>query len=263
MNRKTFWELVLSVFCLILLLGLSIYLLLDLMHSHDSGLLASESPFVVVETEHTGQDTGNAGGSLQDGQNTAVISQGRGNTADKQTAAALEALQAAQMQLPRHQFIFVGDSRTVGMGDAETDAGDTCRYIGAVGEGYSWFADTGLALMEEAMDACPDAPVILNLGVNDLDRIDQYLELYRTFKDSYPNRDFYYLSVNPVTEQSAHVTNMEIAGFNTRLREEFPDQYLDSNTYLRVQEFESADGVHYSDDTYRMIHDYVARQIAG
>lgn len=249
MNKKTLFEIGLSVFCLILLLGLGIYLLVDRIRSSDDSLLSTESPFLVVETEKVELPSQAPADSV--------------SATDAQTAAALEAIRAAQAQLPAHQFLFVGDSRTVGMGEAEEEAQDTCLYVGAVGQGYSWFSDTGLALMEAAMNDYPDVPIILNLGVNDLSEIDRYLELYRTFEQRYPDRTFYYLSVNPVTEQSAHVTNMEIAAFNTRLREEFPDQYLDSNTYLRAREFESADGVHYSADTYRLIHDYVVRQIAG
>ena len=48
--------------------------------------------------------------------------------------------------------------------------------------------------MEAAMDESPDSPVVLNLGVNDPDMIEQYLELYRDFSRLYPNRSFYYMS---------------------------------------------------------------------
>ena len=91
--------------------------------------------------------------------------------------------------------------------------------------------------------------------------IDHYLELYSTFQEKYPNTVFYYMSVNPVTEEAVHITNAEISDFNTKLREAFPEQYLDCSTYLRIREFESVDGVHYSEDTYREIHDFVVKKL--
>ena len=249
MNKKNILGIALSVLCLILLFGLGVYLRFDFCRNTSTDtLLESSSPFLVAETETETEVLRQTVSQIE-------------STVDEQTDAALAAIEEARSGLPKHQLIFVGDSRTVGMGDAEEEIGDSCIYIGAVGEGYHWFTDFGMTQMEEAMKDYPDAPVVLNLGVNDLDMIDRYLELYRTFSDSYPDRSFYYMSVNPVTEKSAHVTNMEISAFNSRLRETFPEQYLDCNTYLMVQEFESADGVHYSEETYRMIHDYTVRKL--
>lgn len=180
---------------------------------------------------------------------------------DAQTAAALAALQDADGELPEHHIIFVGDSRTVGMGEAEAETGDACTYIGAVGEGYQWFVDCGMAEMENAIAQYPEAFVVLNLGVNDPDNIDSYLELYRSFSESYPETSFYFLSVNPVEGESVHITNEEIASFNRALQDAFPETYLDCSTYLRTREFETVDGVHYSQDTYRLIHDFTVREL--
>ena len=249
MNKKTILGITLSILCILLLIGLGVYLMVDLNNTDPVSSAASALPPQTVKTDQETDQLTESGTEKAD-------------AADRQTAAALTAIEASRAELPEHQLIFVGDSRTVGMGDAEADCDDSCLYVGAVGEGYSWFADTGIAQMEDAMKKCPEAPVILNLGVNDLDMIDHYVELYHSFQDNYPSHAFYFMSVNPVTEKSAHVTNMEISVFNSRLREEFPQQYLDCNTYLMTQDFESADGVHYSGDTYRMIHDYVVRQLA-
>lgn len=248
MNKKTVFGIILSTLCILILVGLGVYLMIDLKNitsaPSSSPSISSLSTEMSPETEEITEPESEKAAGI-----------------DKQTAAALAAIEAARASLPEHQFIFIGDSRTVGMEEAEADTGDSCLYIGAVGEGYYWFTETGIFQMEAAMKEYPEAPLILNLGVNDLDMIDAYVELYHSFTDKYPKHFFYFMSVNPVTEKSEHVTNMEISAFNSRLREEFPQQYLDSNTYLMIQEFESADGVHYSGDTYRMIHDYVVRQL--
>ncbi|MDO5345912.1 MAG: SGNH/GDSL hydrolase family protein [Lachnospiraceae bacterium] len=246
-KRGTTIGILLSAAGILLLLGLGVYLTLDWKNTIAGG---NSAPAQKTEDASIPSDgSGSAGDGSASDQKTGT---------DPQTAAALAALQAADAPLPQHHIIFVGDSRTVGMGEAETD--DTCTYIGAVGEGYHWFADTGMAQMEAAMEQYPADPVVLNLGVNDMDMIDSYLELYKTFAKTYPETRFYFMSVNPVTEKAAHVTNEEIADFNSKLRAAFPEAYLDCNTYLRIKEFESADGVHYSRETYRTIHDFAVKK---
>ena len=244
-KKQTIFGITLSVLCIAGLAFLGLFLMLDQKNDERSSLPVSESASSEKETAP----------ELSTEENT------QKNQLDDQTARAFAAAQAASAPLPSHHLIFVGDSRTVGMGEAEAELLDDCTYIGEVGEGYRWFTESGISQMEDAIKTHPDSPVVLNLGVNDLDLVEDYLKLYETFDSRYPDTDFYFLSVNPVTEQSHHVTNMEIAAFNEKLKSSFPDQYLDSNIYLRSLEFESPDGVHYSYDTYQRIHDYAVRQI--
>lgn len=276
MKKRTILGIVLSIVSILFLLGLGAYL----MYSSQTLLTSPVSPAVIQtdsditenlpETNDTSllqPDTDEETLATEDPtsarQNTSTKEELTETlrTPDSQTAAALAAAQAENDILPEHHIIFVGDSRTVGMGEAEMKTDDTCLYVGAVGEGYYWFEETGQRQMENAMEQYPDSPIILNLGVNDPDALPQYLALYQTFEESYPGHTFYFMSVNPVTEKCKNRTNQEIADFNRQIRETFPKQYLDTNTYLQIREFESADGIHYSKDTYRMIHDYVVKQL--
>ena len=180
---------------------------------------------------------------------------------DPQTAAALHAAKLAALGLPEHRIIFVGDSRVVGMGEAEEDNYDSCVYIGEVGEGCPWFLEDGIPQMEKAIEAWPEAPVVINLGVNDLWDIGLYLDTYREITAAHPDTRFFFLSVNPVDSDELTVDNMGIRAFNDKLREAFPDDYLDSSTYLRIREFETVDGLHYTKESYCCIHDFVVRQL--
>lgn len=251
MKKTTIFGVTLSMVCILLLLGLGFFLMTSSKEMNASYETAEQSQIhSEAQTDKIIEEF-----SVSAGEADPSALQ------DSQTAKALAAAQGAGRELPEHHLIFVGDSRTVGMGEAETDLGDVCTYIGAVGEGYYWLEEKGLEQMEAAMEQFPDSPVVLNLGVNDPDALPQYLELYQTFGDRYPNHKIYFMSVNPVTEKCESRTNEEIAAFNAKIKETFPDQYLDCNTYMKIREFESADGIHYSKDTYRMIHDYVVRQI--
>jgi len=160
-----------------------------------------------------------------------------------------------------HHVIFVGDSRTVGMGEAEGKIHDGCAYIGESGEGYNWLVEFGIDQMDQAIRTWPNSPVVFNFGVNDCDAIYAYIELYREIEKGYPDKDFYYMSVNPVTDESVHVPLTDVLAFNRNLREAFPDQYIDTCTWMIRGGFEDVDGVHYSREQYRKIHDYAVLSI--
>lgn len=165
----------------------------------------------------------------------------------------------AQTQADELFVIWAGDSRTVGMQNA-VDNDDL--YIGAAGEGYDWLIGTGLPQIEEAIKTYPDAPVVFNFGVNDYDNLERYAEFYTSLAKEYPKTHFYFLSVNPIDPAVCkNITNEEIANFNSRLQQLFPDTYIDSFTFLMMNEAATIDGIHYSGDDYRLIHEFAVEKI--
>lgn len=162
-------------------------------------------------------------------------------------------------QEPEHAILFVGDSRTIGMRDAvnQADSSDSCTYIAKEGEGYLWFSNEGMPQLEESLSQNPSQTVILNLGVNDLEEIHNYLNLYTDLFRLYPQTLFYIMSVNPIDESKFDgVTNEEIQSFNQQMLEAFPDKYLDCYTYLLSEDYSTVDGLHYTESTYRNIHHF-------
>lgn len=162
-------------------------------------------------------------------------------------------------QEAEHSFLFVGDSRTVGMRNAvnEADSSDTCTYIAEEGMGYDWFLSEGQNLLKDSLNQNPNQTVILNLGVNDLDSIYHYLNLYADLFSEYPQTSFYIMSVNPVEEEKAgEITNEQIQEFNYEMMVAFPTRFLDCYSYLLSEDFTTVDGLHYNDRIYRCIHHY-------
>lgn len=193
--------------------------------------------------------------------------------AESEADAAMEALFQSQTQAqtqtepPQTEaaasdpMIWVGDSRTLGMQDALEDPGADV-YIGAAGEGYEWFSEKGLPELEKALKQYPEAPVILNFGVNDYDNMTLYLDLYQSLVSQHPDTDFYFLSVNPIEPTLCdNITNEEISDFNAHLKEAFPDTYIDSFTQLMINQTVPIDGIHYTEEDYLLIHDFVLAQI--
>lgn len=188
---------------------------------------------------------------------SAVESDFHFETEPKQTDALASDTQKISQD---HFLIWVGDSRTVGMHDAVQDE---CVYIGASGEGYDWFTASGESEMRAAIRQHPEAPVILNLGVNDYDNMDRYLTRYRALVEELPETHFYFMSVNPIEPTLCkNITNEQISDFNTHLKEAFPDSYIDTFTYILVNEISTFDEVHYSEEAYQVLHDFVVQYLA-
>ena len=82
-------------------------------------------------------------------------------------------------------------------------AGQGETYIAKTGEGYEWFSTTGLKRLRKALQKDPDAAVVINLGINDLGNIGHYIKLYNRLFRSYPQADFYLMSVNPIEQKKS------------------------------------------------------------
>ena len=200
--------------------------------------------------------------------------------AETETAGLPDSQTLRSTQLPAlvkaHQIIWVGDSRTLGMGNALRKAGrndDSDLFVGAVGEGVRWFRDQGMGEMSDAIAQHPQLPVVLNFGVNDPQLIDEYIAAYQDVIDAHPDTAFYILSVNPIDEEfliedgQVHETvfddinSLNIARMNVRLKKEFGSRYIDSASFLKTDGFETVDGLHFSTQTYLKIHDFVVNQL--
>ena len=176
--------------------------------------------------------------------------------ADGQVIPASEPEKTAE-----HQIIWVGDSRTVSLGKTVKD---DCVFIGADGEGYDWQVKTGDALLRKAIKDHPEAQVVFGFGVNDYDNMNLYLDYYKKLIQEFPDTDFWFLSINPIDPARCEViTNMEIADFNAHLKEAFPDRYLNTFTWLMVNEAITVDGIHYDEPTNQALHDVVVQAING
>ena len=161
-------------------------------------------------------------------------------------------------------MIFFGDSRVVGM---SWYAGGY-HYVGKVAAGYSWMSTEGLALLQEQMAQFPQADIVSCFGINDLGNIGAYLGFYQYLQQAFPDRRFWFMSVNPVSERQAaangySVRNAGIEQFNAILQSAFPDRYLDCYSYLYRNGVGTDDGIHYYGDTYAAVQDCAWREIAA
>lgn len=174
---------------------------------------------------------------------------------ETQTAAA-----APARSVKEHSIIFVGDSRTISMGEAVSDG---CTYLGEEGEGYHWFSSQGVQQLRTLLENNPKQTIVYNFGVNDPENINVYIDLYKTLETEFTDTSFYYMSVNPLSDDSDfNTTNEMVELFNKTLKNAFPDRYLDLYTYLTENGYQTVDGLHYTEETSIKIHDYVVNAIS-
>ena len=174
MRKQTVLGVVVSVLIIVVLIGLGIYLMVNLR---------------TVENAMGKEESSRGEGE------TSFVFETAGAEEDGQTARALAAAKDADKPAGTSSD-FCGRLPHSGHGRSRNGNRRQLHLCGRCGGGLQLVCETGLAQMEAAMDESPDSPVVLNLGVNDPDMIEQYLELYRDFSRLYPDRSFYYMSVN-------------------------------------------------------------------
>ncbi len=154
-------------------------------------------------------------------------------------------------------YIFIGDSRFVGMNDACGISDTENRFVIAmIGEGYDFLVNTALQEAEDIVNENSDITnwkYIVCLGVNDLYNVNKYIDKYNELKSTV---DLVLVSVNPI-EYHSSITNENIDEFNNKIKNIEGIQYIDTNYTLCTEGFSTVDGIHYTSDTYKLIYNTI------
>lgn len=162
-------------------------------------------------------------------------------------------------------YLFLGDSRTVGM-DSAVGKQDKVQMRGKVGARYDWFAGTGISEINSLLKSVSgSAYIFVNMGVNGVDEVNKYISKYKSLATSdWKGHKIVVVSVGPVdeAEEKKHgysVTNSQIEDFNKKLKNGISSMsnisYCD--IYNNVKGYKTTDGVHYTNDTYKKIYNYI------
>lgn len=153
-------------------------------------------------------------------------------------------------------IIFVGDSRTVGLQQAVGNS-DKKIFIAESGKGLAWLK-SNIDRVKKAARQNSTYKVVVNMGVNDLNRIDSYISYYKELLTSDLFKDnLYFMSVNPVNEDKYHgySTNARIHEFNDKYKAFAGAKYIDICSQMEEKGFtDRGDGLHYSKEEYTKIY---------
>lgn len=159
-------------------------------------------------------------------------------------------------------YVFVGDSRYVGMSEYSED-GDVFLCENNVGHN---FLLKNLENIEKLSG--PNTAVIIGLGVNDVNyNSTKYIETLNQMAAALEAHIFYML-VNPVDEEKEKyfgygILNEKIDEFNQKMKEGMDEDIfvIDTNSYLKMQGYVTIDGLHYTEETYALIYDYIKMKV--
>lgn len=148
--------------------------------------------------------------------------------------------------------IFVGDSRFVQMHQAVGETGVV--YIAEEKKGYNWLISEAIPRIDPL--AIKGSKIVINLGVNDPENINRYIETINSWACTWNLRGakVYYATVNPVWT-NPYTSKEEVDCFNQKLKTCLVGvNIIDSNAYLSSVKIKSLDGLHYDDSTYTTIY---------
>lgn len=197
--------------------------------------------------------------------------------AQAQAAAALAAQQAALAQAQTAQkapipagsgnVIFVGDSRTGQMANAVggTAAWPGTAFVACFGGGVDWLS-TAQAKKDVDQYVTPGSVIILNYGVNDLSRHNDYITTINRYAQDWISKGatVYFASVGPVGENEYGKRNWAVEYFNNQLNNRLDARIGRLNLYVFLMGSgytTQADGLHYDGATYAAMFRFLMQSI--
>ena len=197
--------------------------------------------------------------------------------AQAQAAAALAAQQAALAQAQTAQkapipagsgnVIFVGDSRTGQMANAVggTAAWSGTAFVACFGGGVDWLS-TAQAKKDVDQYVTPGSVIILNYGVNDLSRHNDYITTINRYAQDWISKGatVYFASVGPVGENEYGKRNWAVEYFNNQLNNRLDARIGRLNLYVFLTGSgytTQADGLHYDGATYAAMFRFLMQSI--
>ena len=187
-----------------------------------------------------------------------------------QQQAALAQAQAAQkssVPAGSGNVIFVGDSRTGQMANAVggTAAWPGTAFAACFGGGVDWLS-TAQAKKEVDQYVTPGAVIILNYGVNDLSRHNDYIATINRYAQDWISKGatVYFASVGPVGENEYGKRNWAVEYFNNQLNNRLDARIGRLNLYVFLTGSgytTQADGLHYDGATYAAMFQFLMQSI--
>ena len=165
------------------------------------------------------------------------------------------------------KLIFAGDSRTGQMGNAVggSQAWPGTAFVACFGGGVEWLSGQK-AKQDIDSFVTPGSVVILNYGVNDLARHNDYIPLINRYAADWREKGaaVYFASVGPVGENEYGKRNWAVEYFNGQLsgRLDRSIGHIDLYGYLTASGYATLpDGLHYTPDTYARMFQFLCQSV--
>lgn len=181
--------------------------------------------------------------------------------------AQAQAEQKAPIPAGSGNVIFVGDSRTGQMVNAVggTAAWPGTAFVACFGGGVDWLS-TAQAKKDVDQYVTPGSVIILNYGVNDLSRHNDYITTINRYAQDWISKGatVYFASVGPVGENEYGKRNWAVEYFNNQLNNRLDARIGRLNLYVFLTGSgytTQADGLHYDGATYAAMFRFLMQSI--
>lgn len=181
--------------------------------------------------------------------------------------AQTQAAQKAPIPAGSGNVIFVGDSRTGQMANAVggTAAWPGTAFVACFGGGVDWLS-TAQAKKDVDQYVTPGSVIILNYGVNDLSRHNDYITTINRYAQDWISKGatVYFASVGPVGENEYGKRNWAVEYFNNQLNNRLDARIGRLNLYVFLAGSgytTQADGLHYDGATYAAMFQFLMQSI--
>ena len=181
--------------------------------------------------------------------------------------AQAQAEQKAPIPAGSGNVIFVGDSRTGQMANAVggTAAWPGTAFVACFGGGVDWLS-TAQAKKDVDQYVTPGSVIILNYGVNDLSRHNDYITTINRYAQDWISKGatVYFATVGPVGENEYGKRNWAVEYFNNQLNNRLDARIGRLNLYVFLTGSgytTQADGLHYDGATYAAMFQFLMQSI--
>ena len=181
--------------------------------------------------------------------------------------AQAQAEQKAPIPAGSGNVIFVGDSRTGQMANAVggTAAWPGTAFVACFGGGVDWLS-SAQAKKDVDQYVTPGSVIILNYGVNDLSRHNDYIATINRYAQDWISKGatVYFASVGPVGENEYGKRNWAVEYFNNQLNNRLDARIGRLNLYVFLAGSgytTQADGLHYDGATYAAMFRFLMQSI--
>jgi len=170
---------------------------------------------------------------------------------------------SAAVSLNNTAYVYIGDNHIINMYNALEKHDDNIFIVADEKADYDWFAKTGseelYKLREKNNEVYSSWIYIINLGINDLHNINNYVNLYTELANE---AKVYYMLINP-TDDSA-IKNKDVESFNEELLSVSSNiLYIDTYDYLtKVSNYNINKDGSYDNETYTKLYKFSMMSIA-
>lgn len=172
-------------------------------------------------------------------------------------------------------IIFIGDCRVSSMENQFSERNnDVIYYISTEKANFEWFRDVAIPTAQAIMDKniYTKFRVVINLGLFDSEKEEEYVELYRSLAtDKWSKHKMFILSLNPVDEEQMDASRIysrdiintsKIKEFNLNISADLGTdidnlKYVNTNGSIINNGYVTTDGINYDEATFNFYYTLV------